>query len=480
MKWLELAHEKKGHLNPTMFYSMSIQHIDKLFGINDGIVGNWYFDHEVSYISTSGGFSKVGRIILEKLRENRSLLNKIIRVNNEEIPLMLNAAGKLSGDLSNVSGGELLRRWTDWLNKFISLMTYSAMGTALEMEDPILTKELEKILVNKLGKSSSKTGKYFQILTTPTERTIAGQEEIDLLKLKIKQISRSLAEDDVKEHVRKYSWIAYGYDGPSWNFSDIKQRLEQLSSDEEEINFLIEEKENQDKINIRMQRKAEEELKLDKQEKYLFEILRVLGFWKFERKFRNQQAHEMMDDFIKEVAKRNNLSIAQVKMVLPNEMEDILVHGKFENDTLNQRIKESVVIFRGLDYEIISGNAVKKISKELKESFTVDENIKELNGSTAYPGNAKGIVRIVDLPEEMNKVSEGDILVSMSTSPQILPAMKRAGAIVTDSGGITCHAAIVAREIKVPTLIGTKIATKVFKDGDLVEVDANKGIVRKV
>jgi pyruvate,water dikinase len=58
--------------------------------------------------------------------------------------------------------------------------------------------------------------------------------------------------------------------------------------------------------------------------------------------------------------------------------------------------------------------------------------------------------------------------------------MKKAGAIITNSGGITCHAAIVAREIKIPTLIGTKIATKIFKDGDLVEVDANKGIVRKI
>lgn len=64
------------------------------------------------------------------------------------------------------------------------------------------------------------------------------------------------------------------------------------------------------------------------------------------------------------------------------------------------------------------------------------------------------------------------------TSPWYLPAMKKATAIVTDEGGITCHAAIVSRELKKPCIIGTKIATKVLKDGDLVEVDANKGIVR--
>jgi len=58
--------------------------------------------------------------------------------------------------------------------------------------------------------------------------------------------------------------------------------------------------------------------------------------------------------------------------------------------------------------------------------------------------------------------------------------MKKAGAIVTDEGGITCHAAIVSRELGIPCVVGTKIVTKVFKDGDLVEVDANKGLVKKV
>jgi pyruvate,water dikinase len=64
------------------------------------------------------------------------------------------------------------------------------------------------------------------------------------------------------------------------------------------------------------------------------------------------------------------------------------------------------------------------------------------------------------------------------TRPEYISAMKKAAAIVTDEGGITCHAAIVSRELKKPCIIGTKIATKVLKDGDLVEVDADKGIVK--
>lgn len=62
--------------------------------------------------------------------------------------------------------------------------------------------------------------------------------------------------------------------------------------------------------------------------------------------------------------------------------------------------------------------------------------------------------------------------------PPLVPAMNRAAAIITNTGGITCHAAIVSREMKKPCIIGTKIATRVLKDGDLVEVDADKGVVR--
>jgi len=77
-----------------------------------------------------------------------------------------------------------------------------------------------------------------------------------------------------------------------------------------------------------------------------------------------------------------------------------------------------------------------------------------------------------------DKLKQGDILVTTMTTPDFLFIMKKAAGFITDEGGITCHAAIVSRELKIPCIIGTKIATKVLKDGDLVEVDAKKGIVR--
>jgi len=102
----------------------------------------------------------------------------------------------------------------------------------------------------------------------------------------------------------------------------------------------------------------------------------------------------------------------------------------------------------------------------------------ELKGSSVYPGIAKGRVRKVLDRNQLRYFKEGEILVSPTTLPYFISAMKKASAIISDEGGVICHAAIVARELKKPCVIGVKIATDVLNNGDLVEVDANKGIVK--
>jgi len=110
---------------------------------------------------------------------------------------------------------------------------------------------------------------------------------------------------------------------------------------------------------------------------------------------------------------------------------------------------------------------------------SVNIKLKKFNGNIAYQGKVVGKVRIIKNKTEINSFKKAEILVSAMTTPVFLPAMKKALAIITDEGGITCHAAVVARELKKPCIIGTKIATQVLKNGDLVEVDAKRGIIMK-
>jgi phosphohistidine swiveling domain-containing protein len=117
------------------------------------------------------------------------------------------------------------------------------------------------------------------------------------------------------------------------------------------------------------------------------------------------------------------------------------------------------------------------------EFDNVSEDNKKTNiikGQCVCKGKVKGIVRIIKRVNQVSLFKEREILISPMTTPHFISAMKKAAAIITDEGGITCHAAIIARELKIPCIIGTKIATQFFKDGDLVEVDAEKGVVKKI
>jgi phosphohistidine swiveling domain-containing protein len=116
---------------------------------------------------------------------------------------------------------------------------------------------------------------------------------------------------------------------------------------------------------------------------------------------------------------------------------------------------------------------------EFQGLFDSVEQLQEVKGQVAQKGIVTGRVRIVKNKFQMEAVEEGDILISPMTTPDFISAMHRAGAFVTDEGGVMCHAAIVARELKKPCIIGTKNATQVFHDGDVVEVNADTGVVRK-
>lgn len=111
------------------------------------------------------------------------------------------------------------------------------------------------------------------------------------------------------------------------------------------------------------------------------------------------------------------------------------------------------------------------------QEIQLDQAKEILTGLRASPGIAWGPVKIILDPKEISRVYEGDILVTRMTTPDFVPAMKRAAAIVTDEGGSTCHAAIVSRELGIPCIVGSRTATHTFKEGQIITVDAKRGIV---
>lgn len=131
--------------------------------------------------------------------------------------------------------------------------------------------------------------------------------------------------------------------------------------------------------------------------------------------------------------------------------------------------------------KIISPENLRAQQRKFKfvlESAFSTKGILKLKGQPAFSGKIKGRVRKILKVSDVPLLKKNEVLVSYMTIPDFLPAMKKASAFITDEGGMLCHAAIVAREMKKPCIIGTKFSTQVLKDGDMVEVDAVKGIVK--
>lgn len=146
--------------------------------------------------------------------------------------------------------------------------------------------------------------------------------------------------------------------------------------------------------------------------------------------------------------------------------KEYLLTGKFFQKLIK---KEDGLSFASFVQEGWFKKKVEEKEISLKNYFT---------GKIACRGIRKGIIKIIYTKIDLSKVKRGDILVTEATVPDYDPVMQKVGAIVTDLGGLTSHAAIVSRELGIPCIVGTKVATKVLKDGDLVEVDANKGLVK--
>jgi pyruvate,water dikinase len=167
-----------------------------------------------------------------------------------------------------------------------------------------------------------------------------------------------------------------------------------------------------------------------------------------------------------------SMSIEEIQKVLDGEeVPDVLERHVYSFITWDKGSNKMSVLG--------GGDAYRKI-RELESEMPKNEVI----GASACKGIVRGTVRIIPFsinPEEYtSNFKEGEVLVSTTTGPEMVVIMEKAAAIVTDEGGMMSHAAIVSREFGIPCVVGTKYATEVFKDGDIIEVNGNNGVVRRV
>ena len=177
-----------------------------------------------------------------------------------------------------------------------------------------------------------------------------------------------------------------------------------------------------------------------------------------------------------ELAERLNLNLTETLFLNEREIPKLLNKGLvISKAELNNRINNSVYFCdKGKIYLETDKDKIAEIDKVLNKK----EETKELKGSGVSPGLVKGKVSLILSNNDFSRFKQGEILVTSATRPDFVPLMKKARGIITDEGGMLSHAAILSRELKKPCVVGTAKATRVLKNGDLVEVDAEKGIVK--
>jgi len=192
------------------------------------------------------------------------------------------------------------------------------------------------------------------------------------------------------------------------------------------------------------------------------------------------RAAATLQPFYKLVAKEIGVSWDDFSHLASAEILGCLSHSaEVPEKEIRERAEAYVFLYDGGMETSVNGQEALVIMKWLGDEIDrVDGGIREFTGQAVSPGVVRGHVRVVPYAQDTGTLKDGEILVCSMTSPDYIQAMKRAAAIVTNEGGLLSHAAIVSRELGKPCVVGTKIATQVLKNGDMVEVNATNGVVR--
>ena len=469
-------HEKYSfpHTAPLKFDYSFLEH-------HEDTSTNWYGDLE--------NFTAMGEIIIEKLKNDKNYSTQVLK---EEISLgkkVIKLSDKImKEDLTKFNKAKLAKYIGKLYQAGKDLCGVGFVAVVSDLRHYKLSTLLKDIIKKKVEdlKLNININEAFSILITPIKNIFARDLKLDLFELALivsRQGKSDLAVNDprIKKLKEKYIWFDFGYVGPSHDEKFYVEEVKEILT-MGNIESRLAEAEKELELFAVKQEELVEKLQLSEVEQNLFKGARDIMYnkqYRTETEFKMFFALDLLLDRAAELLEISKVNLHRCSLY---ELLDILA-GKLDIQDLPVagRKQHCVCIEEpGKKFFYLTGKAAEKYLAEnvAQEEFNI--NTTSVHGMVAYIGEATGKAKVVLTAKDIDKVAEGDILIAVQTSPDFLPAMKKASAFVTDIGGITCHAAIVAREMKKPCVVGSKVATKIFKDNDLVKVDGNNGDVIKL
>jgi phosphohistidine swiveling domain-containing protein len=375
--------------------------------------------------------------------------------------------------------------------------------------EPMLKEKMEKEL--KMDRHDKEFRSMFNNLMQPSKASFINDEHLEILNItkeviedektlelfknndtniifqELNKVNKSIKQKLIK-HTKYFFFNRLNYyHVQSLTELDYITEIKQLIKDKVNIEGKIDFEKESYSINNKKRDDIISEHNFDNDIKNLITLSVETLHWQDDRKKIILSGVYYVGLMLDELARLYSIDIEMLKRYDAYEITEELLENFNEKHIEDAKIRmDKYIIFYENKGEG-ENTYVKKtiiLGKEFDEFMKLyNETILEhtdLHGTCASPGKAMGEVRVCRTKEDIEKFKEGEVLVSAMTRPEFISAMRKASAIVTDEGGITCHAAIVSRELGKPCIIGTKVATKILKDGQYVDVNANHGIVKVV
>jgi|GEM_PF-1961583 len=478
-----------------LFSSMTID-IEKILkgGLNLEFLVEFSNRH-VRMAAVASHWEKAGLLTVEKLN-SVDFVNQITNgLANETVNLNRLGDFLYSANFSEFTGHDLANEISVTVDALSIFIVFNNIINTSDFYHEAFTRKILECLRTSLGVASSVMAeRAYSVLTTPEKTVWIQEEETDLLEILALVCQNpnlvSLARDkkldeffhgvstmfgsELEMHVKKYFWIRYEQEGEILSGRHFCNELAKMLCDGVDVANAL------NSVNERRLHAKEQfdsigsTIVLDSEAKHLLEVARKFIYWKLHLREVKVRFYCCADKLLDEAAKRLNLNRYQVRHLTVEELTGAL-RGTIQMDTvsLDKRMEYSVFHFASGRITVYEGRDAREVFSVVKQESVVATD--SVSGVCAFPGLVEGVVKQVLDVSDGDNFLRGSILVAYMTDVGVVPAMKKASAIVTDVGGVTCHASIIAREFGIPCLIGTKIGTKVLLNGYTVQVNATEG-----
>lgn len=430
-----------------------------LFFVKDDYV-HWYWNDD--------DLSRLRDEFFERLKKDKNYLETLEKNWHVRIKKFDRTIEKVEKtNLQNLSDESLSILYDEFYDDYVDQFScFMGIGDALSMHaDRYLRSEFQSTLGDDFDAVFSKlmTTHYLSFLE---EESIAREKMLDKLRR-----GEKIPEHVLNAHAEKFFFIQNNYAKASkLTPLDFERILQEDKTKKGTAAPDIKTKQLKEKEQLI------EQYPFSDWQKILIAIMDELFIIQDIRKKYVLIANYYQFQFLKEAERRTHIPFKLLQYSIYPEFRSILAK-RIDIATLEARKNLCMCVHMEEGFSVFTGDEVLEALQFLQEDMKKEQKIR---GMIASPGKVRGRVKKILKFHDIVNMKEGDVLVSSMTRPEMAPAMKLAIAIVTDEGGITSHAAIVSRELGIPCIIGTKVATQILNDGDLVEVDAHNGIVKLI